>query len=59
MEFNCVKSSDENELVAILMEEAQEGPKQWEKRNRVSPCIEAETHPYPDKYPRVSVLFVL
>lgn len=27
MEFNCVKSSDENELVAILMEEAQEGPK--------------------------------
>lgn len=26
MEFNCVKSSHENELVAILME-AQEGPK--------------------------------
>lgn len=27
MEFNCVKSSDENELVAILMEETQQGPK--------------------------------
>lgn len=33
-------------------------PKQWEKRKQVLPvCL--LRHPYPDKYPRVSIFFVL